>query len=80
MLCIVLVGIWIPVLFQSQKNDTGQNYFYMSDLDIKTPTPILTHPVDSFVIHIDDDIWIHLYSEEYRDKKKIEIHNIETKK
>lgn len=77
---IFIAGVWIQEQFKTLKQNSVQQYFYMSDFDMKTPTPISIHPIDSFVIHIDDDTWIHQYSEEYREKKKREMHKIEMKK
>lgn len=33
----------------------------------------LQHPIDSFMIHIDDDTWIPLFTEQYREKRKQEM-------
>lgn len=79
---IIVVGLVISLLPSSNRfRERKLEPFHPIDLKLPPASqmqPIhiqsqFTHEIDSYVIHIDDDTWIPLYTKEYREKKKKEM-------
>jgi mannose/fructose/N-acetylgalactosamine-specific phosphotransferase system component IID len=80
---IILAGVVISLLPTINKLSESEKDAANRDTEFHTTQPsqpqslfkqsIHSQAIDSFVIHIDDDTWIPVFTKEYRDQKKKEM-------